>query len=238
MDTTYIENILDTLVSELKKYNISYGAISKDGRVNSSYNEGQIIDAVTQIFNFNNELRHSDIIVKRPKTREWYDFLLINENESNFFIPINIKVTEMKNNADNLNCKLGIYYALTGLIPSSITNGTNWETVFKYLSKNIDTYKDKDYYFLIANKNDVEDFFWTSLKQIPELVPNGNNLPFQANWNKNREKFKRTHEQSAEYILSTFKQSIYSRAEIKNQFQKYIEPCLGKYKTINAGGLE
>lgn len=52
--------------------------------------------------------------------------------ENNNFYPVNIKVSTTKT-ADNLNCKLEIYYALTGKIPP-FSNGVIWEIYFKNLN--------------------------------------------------------------------------------------------------------
>lgn len=38
----------------------------------------------------------------------------------------------------------------------------------------------KDYYFLVINKTNNADIFFNSLKMLYELIPNGNNLPFQC----------------------------------------------------------
>ena len=81
---------------------------------------------------------------------------------------------------------------------------------------------DGDYYFLVANKKDNKDFFWTSLKQLKAIIPNGNNLPFQANWSVNRERVQRSHVDACRFILSAFKESVYKRCRIKDVFDEYL----------------
>ncbi len=64
-----------------------------------------------------------------------------------------------------------------------------------------------DYYFLVINKNNTKDCFYTSLKRIKVLVPNGNNLPFQCDWSKNREFSDRSEIEAMKYILNIYIQS-------------------------------
>ena len=53
--------------------------------------------------------------------------------------------------ADNLNCKLGIYYALTGSM-LTFDNTIAWDNYFKMLSNNLKE-NHTNYYFLILNKS-------------------------------------------------------------------------------------
>lgn len=82
----------------------------EDGRVASAVSEKNIIDAIKKNF---------EIIV--GKKRSCYDFAY---EEDNRFYPVNIKITRLS--TDNLNCKLGIYYALTGQKPD-FDNEIRWE---------------------------------------------------------------------------------------------------------------
>lgn len=154
-----------------------------------------------------------------PNAREWYDIAFKYEND---FYPINIKVTDLSNNsADNLNCKLGIYYVLVGSIPR-FKNELNWSQYFYRLSKDMKP-NDADYYFLVINKKDPRDTFWSSLRNITSLSPNGNNLPFQCCWNKNRNRDPKNYENTKEIILSCLKESVEKRSKILLDFQKYIK---------------
>lgn len=226
-DNDKVEQILDEIVNSLKKKNLSYSAPSKDGRVNSALNEDQIVNELKKIFATNNFFIKNNLQIKAPNIRDWYDFAIGSLVDSEFFIPVNIKVSVL--NTDNLNCKLGIYYALTGLVPSNLSNEAGWDKFFRILHTNINTKTDKDYYFLVANKNDNKDYFWNSLKQLTSLIPNGNNLPFQANWAQNREKTHRTHDQAGAFILDVFKKSIYKRTSIRDSFDTYMDQHLKEY---------
>lgn len=83
----------------MKKEEIHLSNRFSDGRINSSINEDEVIKILSKRF-----------YIMVPKSRAWYDFAL--ETNNNFY-PVNIKITDTTH-ADNLNCKLGIYYALTG----------------------------------------------------------------------------------------------------------------------------
>lgn len=93
---------------------------SRDGRINSAFNEDEIFN-----------LLDSNFAINRPNMRDWVDFSFY---ENDVFYPVNIKVNTTKT-TDNFNCKLGIYYALTGKI-SPLDNGVSWEIYFKTLKEN------------------------------------------------------------------------------------------------------
>ncbi|OOP83150.1 restriction endonuclease [Helicobacter pylori] len=163
-------------------YNLSQPL--QDGRLNLSVNEEEILNTIKDYFP-----------IQLPKAREWWDFSF---EENDIFYPVNIKITTTKT-ADNLNCKLGIYYALCGLLPT-FNNEIAWEKYFQKLHKDLGKNTDRDYYFLIINKNDPKDIFINSLKGIQTLQPN--NLPFQCKWDNNREIVQRNFTESKNFILS------------------------------------
>ncbi len=172
-------------------YNLSQPL--QDGRLNSSVNEEEIL----------NTIKHFP--VQLPKAREWWDFSF---KKNDIFYPVNITTTKT---ADNLNGKLGIYYALCGLLPE-FNNEIAWEKYFQKLHKDLGKNTDRDYYFLIINKNDPKDIFINSLKGIQTLQPN--NLPFQCKWDNNREIVQRDFDGSKNFILSTLAKSVKLRANI------------------------
>ncbi len=179
---------------------------TKDGRINATINENEVIKLIQQKFT-----------IEVPRSRAWYDFAIADQE---IFYPINIKITDTTH-ADNLNCKLGIYYALTGLKPS-FHNEIGWLDYFARLKENFGYDKSKDYYFLIVNKTNLSDIFCTTLKGLQQLQPNGNNLPFQSCWNRNREVQIRSFEQSARLILGKLGDSIRLRSEIYFNFKKFF----------------
>ncbi len=168
----------------------------QDGRLNSSVNEEEILNTIKDYFP-----------IQLPKAREWWDFSF---EENKIFYPVNIKTTTTKT-ADNLNGKLGIYYALCGLVPE-FNNEIAWEKYFQKLHKDLGTNTNRDCYFLIINKNDLKDIFINSLKGIQTLQPS--NLPFQCKWDNNREIIQRDFDGSKNFILSALAKSVKLQANI------------------------
>lgn len=175
-------------------YNLSQ--LLQDGRLNPSVNEEEILNTIKDYFP-----------IQLPRAREWWDFSF---EENDIFYPVNIKTTTTKT-ADNLNGKLGIYYALCGLVPE-FNNEIAWEKYFQKLHKDLGKNTNRDYYFLIINKNDPKDVFINSLKGIQTLQPN--NLPFQCKWDDNRKIVQRSFIESKNFILSALAKSVKLRANI------------------------
>ncbi len=214
-----MENAVPKILSNICEFlsnskELSLSKTTQDGRINSAINEDEILNFLESSYNFENGYSLS-----RPNAREWYD-LVIENTKTKEFIPINIKVTDTTH-ADNLNCKLGIFYALTGIKPS-FGNEISWLPYFQKLAENFGHKKDKDYFFLIVNKQDFSDVFCTTLKGIKTLTPNGNNLPFQCKWNCNREVYHRDFFDAAKLILGTLGESIKLRSDIYFNFKKYF----------------
>ncbi|WP_187927426.1 restriction endonuclease [Helicobacter pylori] len=183
-------------------YNLSQPL--QDGRLNSSINEEEILNTIKDYFP-----------IQLPRAREWWDFSF---EENDIFYPVNIKTTTTKT-ADNLNGKLGIYYALCGLLPT-FNNEIAWEKYFQKLHKDLGKNTDRDYYFLIINKNDPKDIFINSLKGIQTLQPN--NLPFQCKWDNNRKIVQRNFTESKNFILSALAESVKLRSSIYLKFKEFF----------------
>lgn len=209
MANTNIPQILTDISQHLSTHNFKISAINQDGRYNSTINEDEILNYLEQTFDF------SEYKYTRPNAREWFDFAIEKDQE---FYPVNIKVTTTTR-ADNLNCKLGIYYALTGLKPS-FDNEINWSSYFKKLNNGFGKHQDKDYYFLIVNKDDLSDVFCTTLKCIQNLKPNGSNLPFQSKWKDNHRLITRSFQEAADFIMNTLGESLKRRSNLYINFQK------------------
>ncbi|MGL2516203.1 restriction endonuclease [Helicobacter pylori] len=198
MIPTHLNEIAEFL--RTNPYNLSQPL--QDGRLNSSVNEEEILNTIKDYFP-----------IQLPKAREWWDFSF---KKNDIFYPVNIKTTTTKT-ADNLNCKLGIYYALCGLLPE-FNNEIVWEKYFQKLHKDLGTNTNRDYYFLIINKNDPKDIFINSLKGIQTLQPN--NLPFQCKWDNNRKIVQRSFIESKNFILSALAKSVTLRANIYLAFKE------------------
>ena len=211
MANSNIPQIITDISQHLSAHHFKISAHNQDGRINSAMNEDEVLNFIERSFDF------GQYRLVRPQARDWFDFAIEGNQE---FFPINIKVTNTTT-VDNLNCKLGIYYALTGLKPS-FGNGIGWSAFFEKLSRSFASKKDKDYYFLIVNKKDLSDVFCSTLKCIQNLTPNGNNLPFQSKWKDNHELVFRTFEQAADFIMNAFAASIKLRSNIYLDFQKFF----------------
>lgn len=183
----------------LKNIQFSLSKNQDGGRINSILNESEILKIIENKFNIN-----------IPQSRNWADFYINN-------IPVNIKITTTT--ADNASSKKGLYYALTGEV---YTGSDNWNIYLKSLKENIKN-TDKDYYFLIINKNNTNDIFINSLKKLSKLQANGNNLPFQIKWYDNKISQNNTWQESKNMLIGTLGKSLKLRANAFNYFQKYFK---------------
>ena len=215
-------NIAEQVMTEItsivakEKINLNLVNASSDGRVNSSLQEDIVTDFLRTSKDIHNILTKYNLQLNIPKDREWFDFCLFDTNMETF-IPVNIKISTTKT-ADSVSSKKGLYYACTGVLPYNNTfdiddtenslKSNKWTEFYKKLKRDCDKHKDKDYYFLIVNKTDTADVFYTSLKTLKVLSPNGNNLPFLCNWGQNRERIFRTHAEARKFLLKNFYLSL------------------------------
>ena len=79
---------------------------------------------------------------------------------------------------------------------------------------------------MVINKNDTNDIFINSLKQISTLQPNGNNLPFQIKWCDNKIMNPKSFKKAKVLLLGTLGESIKLRADAYISFQKYFSEYL------------
>ena len=179
---------LNSIVEFLRQNELSLLSENDDGRLNSATNENIILQSLADNFK---EVEISSI-------RQWFDFRIRAENE----LFVNVKISDLDNNAaDNCSSMLGMGYALSGVKNMPVA----WDKFHEMLENELKI--GYDYYFLLINKNDTKDCFYTSLKRIKTLVPNGNNLPFQCNWAENREFSNRSEIEAMRYILDIYLQS-------------------------------
>lgn len=210
-----IPKTLKSIVDFLKKQNFQlYKNPQLDDRTNSANQKVTILELLQNFPFFSNLIIFSNL--------DWYDFSFLDER--NIFCPVKIKISTTKT-ADNLNCRAGIYYALTGQL-QPFENNVSLKLYFEYLYQRLDQNlkqniePDVDYYFLIINKNNLKDIFATSLKQLHTLVPNGSNLPFQAKWDDNRVLVPKTFEEAKNFILNAFYKSLKSQANANPYFKQ------------------
>ena len=200
---------LDEISDYLNTQKFEVEASQRDGRINSILHEDKLTELLAKKYP-----------IDVPEARAWYDFSV---THNGIFYPVNIKSTTGKGN-DNLSCKLGIYYALTGKNPTG-QRLSGWRAYFDKLNADLSE-NDVDYYFLVLNKGTGKTFM-AALKGLQSLVPNGNNLPFQCNWTENTQYKSRTFKQAKDFLLTNFAASIRGRTAIgddfKDNFPTYLE---------------
>lgn len=214
--------ILDSLQRYLAKSLTTGGlALDKsqsDGRLNSQVNERQISQALQLYAVANEDFGLAGCSIEISPPRFWYDFLV---KAPGIYLPVNVKVSSLEGN-DNLSSKEGVFFALTGLDPKSIKIN-DWERYCEGIGSYLGNDPTADYYFLVINKKKPGDVFWTSLKRLSELTPNGNNPPFQCNWAKNRTHTQRSEVEAQNYILRILRQTFVLRAKALESFDTYID---------------
>ncbi len=191
-------------------------------RVRSSIDQETISRALKQYTHASDWFQERKLELEIPPNDFWYDFAIRGRD---LFLPVNLKVSSLEGSGDNVSAKDGLFFALTGVDPRSASTNT-WERFCTALAHNLSTSTSADYFLLIVSKTQIGDVFWTSLKSLKHLQPNGNNLPFQCNWQENRERIYRTHDEAARYLLGIARRSFELRAEGFLSFQRHIDPIL------------
>lgn len=166
-----------------------------DGRLDSAESEAVVINHLKELFS------DSSIKIEQAPPRHWYDIAFKTNNKTLY---ANVKITSGKE-ADNVSSKLGLFYALTGILPTDVKDVRldHWIPYNKKLRENLNYNCDADYYFIIYFK-ETENFLVTSLKRIQTLTPNGNNLPFQCKWSDNDVFSTRSLEEQTKYIMDIY----------------------------------
>lgn len=163
------------------------------------------------------EIKKKFVFEEAPES-EWYDFLIRSGKNP---CPVNIKISNLKG-ADNTNCKLGIYYTLTGIWPE-FSNSIKWESFFKKLSADLKSNTKTDYYFLVLANDGSGKVFLNSLLGLSKITPNGNNLPFQCNWSLNSIPQNNTFMESRKMILTAMHESVKKRAKIQSEYEAALK---------------
>jgi hypothetical protein len=173
-----LPTILYIIQHHLQCSSLTLNDITKDGRVNSSLDEDNILYVLKKKFNKR---------IRIPKIRMWYDLLAYDHVYG--WIPINIKSTTMttKDNTGNLAMCVYAYTDEILNLDKNYNNGIMSKLLFQKLKfKKYNKQYKKDYYFIVINKTNTNDIIINSVKGLIKLSPNVNNLPFQVCWNKNR----------------------------------------------------
>ena len=164
----------------LKLQAFQFSTQNEDGRINSCFDEPEIIKLLVQEFGDK---------IKKPKARMWYDILAYDYMYG--WIPINIKTTTTITSDNTGNLAMCVYAYTDEILDiyrdKSYENGPMSDILFsKIKEKKYNMCNKKDYYFIVLNKTDATDIIVNSVKGLTALTPNINNLPFQVCWDKNR----------------------------------------------------
>jgi hypothetical protein len=190
-------------------------------RVRSSLDQETVARALQSFTLASDWYAERSLTLEIPSGDHWYDFAVRGRD---LFLPINLKVSQL-GGADNVSAKDGLFYAITGIDPASARTNT-WENFCAAVAQSISTVTTADYFFLVINKSDIGDVFWTSMKSLQRASPNGNNLPFQCDWSHNRHREYRTHDEAARYLLHILRRSFELRAEAFLSFRQHLDPIL------------
>ena len=170
-----IPTILQEVADYLSEYDFNLVSSGQDGRQHSSASETKIIQ-ILQNSKYNQKWRVISPNIERRDNRAWYDAKI-----GDYYV--DIKISECTSN-DNTNAKMAIYYFITGREPGSTQVR---ESIFFRDMRNYESSsEDRDYYYLVINKNKLDDVFIVSLKGLKDAHPAHNNMPFQSNWDKCR----------------------------------------------------
>lgn len=185
-----------------------------DGRTNSLLDESIICNHLQAMCIL------SGINHQKHQPRFWCDFSV---TINNIYYPINVKTSTLKQ-ADNSDCKTGLYYVLTGKMPN-FKNEVPFPVWWENIKKDYKVDSTSDYYFLIGDKNNNQ-FYFTSLRKINELQPNGSNLPFQINWSKNLTPVNNSTEQLMKKVSNAIIKGMNSKINSLTKTKKEIEQTI------------
>ena len=190
-----IPKVLLDVEEYLRKANLVLPSGGPDKRFDSAQAERDVVQVIQNANRW--EVYSPD--VGQTTNRAWYDVRV-----EGFYL--NVKISECKTN-DNANAKMAIFYLLTGEDPDTTTS-VQAEKYFKDMKKLEDPDEERDYYYLIVNKQDPTDVFIVSLKGISHCRSSSNNPPFQANWGKCREPKERSWAEARKLFLGLWRESI------------------------------
>lgn len=206
------------LAGALSDRALSLDTPNQDGRVNSQENERQISHALRLFTHSNEWFRLEGLSIEVADPRFWHDFCV--RGPGDLFIPVNVKVSTFLS-ADNLSSKEGLFFSLTGVDPRSVRINS-WEQFCDQLAANLGRNRDADYYFLAVSKVDAGDVFWTALKCLQRLRPNGSNPPYQCKWSENRERVERPFDEAASFVLAALRESFVLGANPLLSFDRHL----------------
>ncbi|MDA7984225.1 MAG: hypothetical protein MPJ52_01505 [Alphaproteobacteria bacterium] len=169
---------------------------SRNTRRDSSIAEDRVVDLLRQ-GEERGELNFD--IQQAPSEKDWYDVKI-----GGYYC--DIKISNLKS-TDNTNAKRAIYYFLTGQNPAEEKVPPQASAFFPRMLENESPDEGRDFYYIIIGKTD-RDVFPVTLKTAREFKPSASNLPFQCNWDKNREPVERSWQEAKDYLLTQWAESL------------------------------
>jgi hypothetical protein len=188
---------IDLIKEFLLNIKIKTSLNNKDGRYNSTIDEDIIIKMLRDNgFGRDIFLTTDDLGLNN---RHWFDIWLVNDNN-----PVNIKSSSFKS-ADNACNFLSLLYCFSDINIDKLhlANSGKDSILFSKLLKNGFVDNNRDYIFLVVNKNNG-DVIVNSLKCLSTISINPNNLPFQINWRNNMNPIYRNIDELRSYYSNIF----------------------------------
>ncbi len=218
--------MIPRILNEIRDYLINCKLVlssgSGDGRSDSANSEKIIISALQNVKN-----KSWSVLTPNTKNnRHWYDFICYDKDNNSYYC--DIKISNLSGN-DNMNAKKAIYWLLTGDENTHQVSDRN-AVFFKTMKENENLSQERDFYYLVVNKNNVGDIFFVSLKNICEEGVNvsHNNPPIQSKWDKCRKIESRNMQQAKDFLLKKWAECI--KKNIANlesgmpiHYQKYFK---------------
>lgn len=199
---------LDIVRDSISKACIEVNDSVDDGRIGSAISENKITDFMANSKRLKAALASIGYTLHIPSIRCWYDFYLNNESE-NRFVPINIKISSLKPHIpEATHARYGLLYSMLGVKIDEFKK-VSWDKYWDYFKSFGNRRTDKDYYFLIIDKGNPKDVFYTSMKTMRSIRASAVNLPFQAIWSDNRDRdFTRSPDEVYSTIYSCLAHSM------------------------------
>ena len=207
-----IPKVLQEVADYLIESDFQLVSTGQDARQDSNQSETKIVQLLQNSEHNEDWTVYSPNIARRDN-RAWYDAKI-----KDYYV--DIKISECTRN-DNTNAKMAIYYFITGKTPDNTQVREN--IFFRDMKHYENPDENRDYYYLIVNKNNLNDIFVVSLKGLNHAFPSHNNMPFQSNWDKCRNPVNRNWQEAKEFLLSTWAEAITKCIE------KYSEGMLRYY---------
>lgn len=214
MVTIMFPKVLNDVRDAIARMNLNANSALNEGRVNSLLDERDIIAHL---------IEQSLPVEDAPRERHWYD-MKVTDGDS--WYPVNIKTTSgyHKKSSDNAGSKQGMLYAFTDVdVTSSEFLSTRMSTRFFHetlINQKADV--NRDYFYLVVNKNDTSEVLLTGMKNLilSKSASARHNLPFQVHWGENHIPTQRSFDEAYSHVVGQYQRSV---RELINEFQVLVD---------------